>query len=155
MSIDLRKEQIIQHGLEVLQQIGANDICKVCIQSGNSCCRGCKDLKDGIGCQKRNTSCIAWLCGLQKFHLREIGLLDEWESFWNQVPGQCYRRDETPDFVRLKSMMKTDHLSNKSGQIMAERLKQYIEEGGDLEKLESYLYLDFEIRKNSGLKVVK
>jgi hypothetical protein len=53
-------------------------------------------LNDGVGCQQRNTSCTAWLCGFQKFIFYQAGLINEWNTFWEQVPGQGYRQDSTP-----------------------------------------------------------
>ncbi len=73
LNIKVKKEDIIQHGIEVFRSIGAYHVCNVCIKSGNSCCFSCQHSQDGVGCQKRNT---AWLCGIQSFLFNQIGLLD-------------------------------------------------------------------------------
>ncbi|MDQ0063344.1 hypothetical protein J2T15_004325 [Paenibacillus harenae] len=84
-------------GIHALDEIGSDSICKVCISNGGSCCQGCRHLATGLGCQQRNTSCTAWLCGFLKYFLYETGLLEEWNDFWKQVPGQEYREDFTPE----------------------------------------------------------
>lgn len=91
------KRNVIELGLQVLQGAGTDHICKVCIASGGSCCQNCGFLKDGVGCQQRNTSCTAWLCGFIKLLFYEAGLLGDWERFWDEVPGQQFREDATPD----------------------------------------------------------
>ena len=149
LSIEIRKEDLIQHGLKVLQSVGSHHICKVCIEDGNSCCIGCQFLMDGIGCQNRNTSCTAWLCGLQKFFLNEIGLLDEWEYLWEQVPGQGFRKDNSPDTIKLKSLLNLEQLDSQVGKSIAEKLKSFVKEGGSIEKLDRKLSLDFERKGNS------
>ncbi|WP_422778056.1 DNA mismatch repair protein [Peribacillus butanolivorans] len=141
MSIEIKKVDIIQHGLKVLQSVGSHHICEVCIKSGNSCCKGCEFLKDGIGCQNRNTSCTAWLCGLQKFFLNEIGLLDEWENLWEQVPGQCFRKDNTPKTIKIKSLLSLEDLDNKVGKLIAEKLELFVKEGGSIDQLKLSLDL--------------
>lgn len=93
---------IIEDGMFMLNQWGAHHICKVCISNSGSCCRDCLHLRDGVGCQLRNTSCTAWLCGFHKFLFYSVGLLEEWNTFWEQVPGQDYREDFTPDHVDIK-----------------------------------------------------
>ncbi|MDR4950385.1 DNA mismatch repair protein [Neobacillus cucumis] len=107
MSIEINREEIIQHGLRVFQFVGSHSICEVCIKNGNSCCLGCESLEDGIGCQKRNTSCTAWLCGFLKFIFYEAELLEEWEQFWEQVPGRAFRTDYTPSVVPIQKVMRT------------------------------------------------
>ena len=91
------KQQVMKVGLEFLHGVGVDHICKVCIPNGGSCCIGCRSIKDEVGCQARNTSCTAWLCGFLKYIFYEAGLFDEWEKFWRQVPGRAYREDFTPD----------------------------------------------------------
>ncbi|RID86225.1 DNA mismatch repair protein [Peribacillus asahii] len=147
MSIEMKKEHLIQYGLKVFEEIGANEICSVCIRSGNSCCRGCEFLKDGEGCQKRNTSCIAWLCGLQKHYFEEVGLLDDWEKLWAKVPGKLHRRDVTPDIVKVNTLLKVKHINKNSGKLMADKFNIFIGNGGNLEKLEERLQHDFVMRK--------
>ncbi|MFB5760665.1 hypothetical protein [Paenibacillus medicaginis] len=92
------KQKVIEVGLEFLHGAGADHICKVCIAGGGSCCLGCLSLKQVVGCQKRNTSCTAWLCGFLKYIFYEVGLIQEWKQFWDQVPGQDYREDFTPPY---------------------------------------------------------
>ncbi|MGG3802666.1 DNA mismatch repair protein [Metabacillus fastidiosus] len=147
MSIEITREGLIKHGVAVLQSIGSHHICHVCIKSGNSCCKGCDFLQEGVGCQKRNTSCTAWLCGLQKFYLKEIGLLKEWEHMWEQVPGQCFRRDETPHTVKIDSLIKIEKYDDKAAKLVAKKLESFAEEGGNIGKLETKLALDFEVKK--------
>lgn len=126
--------------------MGAHYICDVCIKSGNSCCQGCALLKDGIGCQKRNTSCTAWLCGLQKFYLNEIDLLDDWERLWEQVPGRYYRKDFTPESVTVKSLIHVKHPNNQLAKKIASKLEMFVQKGGNLEKLEKKLSIEVELR---------
>ncbi|MCR8635449.1 hypothetical protein [Paenibacillus radicis (ex Xue et al. 2023)] len=93
------KEQIIEHGLGYLGDVGIEAVCQVCVPNGGSCCKSCSYLRDRVGCQSRNTSCTAWLCGFQKYIFFELGLLEAWNLFWEQVPGQDYRQDFTPTQV--------------------------------------------------------
>ncbi|EPF02501.1 DNA mismatch repair protein [Bacillus toyonensis] len=139
MSSEVKKEDIIQHGIETFHSIGAHHVCKVCIKSGNSCCFSCQHLQDGVGCQKRNTACTAWLCGIQGFLFDQIGLLDEWNHFWSEIPGQMFRRDMTPDKVRITSFIDTKKLDSRAGELLAERLKSYVQQGGNVGKLERHL----------------
>ncbi|MDA1754770.1 DNA mismatch repair protein [Bacillus cereus] len=139
MSIEVKKEDIIQHGIEIFRLSGAYHVCKVCINSGNSCCFSCQHLQDGVGCQQRNTACTSWLCGMQGFLFDQIGLLDEWNRFWSEIPGQMFRRDCTPDTVRIISFFDTKKLDSRDGEQLAERLKSYVQEGGDIGKLERHL----------------
>ncbi|RBW69622.1 DNA mismatch repair protein [Bacillus taeanensis] len=139
MSIEMAREDVIQYGIQVFRSIGAHYICEVCIESGNSCCFACDYLQNGIGCQKRNTSCTAWLCGIQKFFFREIGLIDEWEHFWSQIPGQMFRDDKTPDKVNITSFINIQDLDDSLGKIAAEKLIAYRKIGGDIGGLELYL----------------
>ncbi|MGP7816142.1 DNA mismatch repair protein [Niallia sp. 01092] len=136
MSIEVEKEDIIQHGIEIFRSIGAHHVCNVCIKSGNSCCLSCQHLQDGVGCQKRNT---AWLCGIQSFLFDQKGLLNEWNSFWSEIPGQMFRRDNTPDKVKIKSFIDMKKLDSRDGLLLAEGLNSYILEGGDINKLERHL----------------
>ena len=139
MSIEFKKEDIIHHGLDIFRLIGAHHVCNVCIKSGESCCFLCDHLEDGVGCQRRNTSCTAWLCGIQSYLFEEIELLDEWNQFWSVIPGQMFRRDHTPDKVWIKSFINTENLTSHAGELLAERLSLYVQEGGDLGKLERKL----------------
>lgn len=99
---------------------------------------------------KRNTSCTAWLCGLQKFFLNEIELLDEWENLWEQVPGQWFRRDNTPETIKIKSLLNHEQLDSKIGKLMAEKLELFVKEGGNIDKLERKLNLDFDLRNSEN-----
>jgi hypothetical protein len=92
----------IEQGIQYLQHMGADHICKVCIHRGGSCCTGCRHLTNGIGCQLRNISCTAWLCGFLKYVLYEMGVLQEWNDFWDQIPGQDFRQDFTPAYIRIR-----------------------------------------------------
>jgi hypothetical protein len=144
LSIEIKREDLIQHGLEALQSAGSDHICKVCIESGNSCCIGCQFLQDGLGCQSRNTSCTAWLCDLQRFFLHQIGLLDEWEKLWDQVPGQGFRKDNSPDTIKLKSLLNLENLDSEIGKVVAEKVEAFVREGGNIEKLDRKLSLAFD-----------
>lgn len=102
----------------MFEEIGANEICGVCIRSGNSCCQECEFLKDKEGCQKRNTSCMAWLCGLQKFYFKEIGLLDDWKKLWTKIPGKLHRGNVTPDIVEVNTLLKVEHINKNLGKLI-------------------------------------
>lgn len=108
--LTLSREQTIQHGLQALQQIGADHVCRTCISNGGSCCTGCHHLAYGVGCQQRNVSCTAWLCGYLKYILHEAGVLQEWRSFWEQVPGQDFRQDFTPSQIDVDRLMELPDL---------------------------------------------
>ncbi|MFB9760428.1 DNA mismatch repair protein [Ectobacillus funiculus] len=138
-SIEVKREELIQHGMNVFQSVGAHYVCEVCIKSGNSCCHACSHLEEGIGCQRRNTACTAWLCGIQKFLFDHIGLIEEWENFWNQVPGQMFRKDRTPEKVEIASFLNIGNLDHETGQKLANILRSYVEQGGNLGKLERRL----------------
>lgn len=119
------KAAIIENGIEVLNELGMNHICKVCIANSGSCCRDCRHLRDGVGCQQRNTSCTAWLCGFQKYLLYEIGQLEEWITFWNQVPGQDFREDFTPDYIFIeKSLSRHTQTMEQLGKALALDLQE-------------------------------
>ncbi|MDQ0247737.1 hypothetical protein J2S09_005390 [Bacillus fengqiuensis] len=152
MKMEMTREQIIEHGLLVFKSIGASSICEVCIKNGGSCCLGCQSLEDGIGCQRRNTGCTAWLCGLQKFFFIEIGILNTWNDFWKQVPGQYFRDDETPDKVRVKPILNIDHIDKKIGELVAEKLMSYAKNGGNIEKLERYLDVHYKAGDIENIK---
>ncbi len=139
LSIEVKKEDVIQHGIEVFRSIGAHYVCNVCIKSGNSCCFSCQHLQDGVGCQKRNTACTAWVCGIQGFLFDQIGLLDEWNRFWIEIPGKMFRRDITPDKIRITTFIDTKKLNSRAGELLAERLESYLQQGGDISKLERHL----------------
>ncbi|OUS69467.1 hypothetical protein B1748_31290 [Paenibacillus sp. MY03] len=104
-TVTLTRNALIVDGMKTLGELGTHHICNVCISYGGSCCRGCPHLADGLGCGQRNTSCTAWLCGFLKYYLYEIGVLDEWQSFWEQIPGQDYREDFTPERVDVNLAM--------------------------------------------------
>ncbi|WP_138755155.1 hypothetical protein [Paenibacillus sinopodophylli] len=96
---------VIDEGMLTLHAWGADHICKVCIANSGSCCQDCGNLVDGVGCQLRNTSCTAWLCGFHKYLLYEVGQLEQWQAFWEQVPGQDYRKDFTPEQLHVSSAL--------------------------------------------------
>ena len=139
------RQTIIAMGIHALHGIGSDSICNVCIANGGSCCQGCRHLVNGIGCQKRNTSCTAWLCGFLKFFLYETGLLREWNDFWDQVPGQDYREDFTPEvFYVTKSLHLPDlrNLSEALAMDLHELAKSHIAIGFIItlrEKLDKYI----------------
>lgn len=141
MSIEMKRDEIIHYGLKIFEEIGANEICKVCINSGNSCCFGCEFIQDKVGCQKRNTACTAWLCGVQQYYFNEVGLLEEWCKLWKQVPGRFYREDMTPETITVVSLPKTDHINKNLGKKMAEKLDTFLARGGSFDKLERKLNL--------------
>jgi len=95
------RKYLIDYGMRTLNGLGADHICKVCIQNGGSCCRSCNHLIDGLGCQNRNTSCTSWLCGYLKLLFYKAGLLKDWHVFWDDVPGLDFRKDFTPPLVKM------------------------------------------------------
>ena len=50
-----------------------------------------------------------------------------------------FRRDITPDKVRITSFIDTKKLDSRAGELLAERLKFYVQQGGDISKLERHL----------------
>ncbi|RNB91362.1 hypothetical protein EDM56_04785 [Brevibacillus fluminis] len=101
------KQEVIEMGLKYLAGVGTDAICRVCIAHGGSCCEGCEFLRNGVGCQLRNTSCTGWLCGFFKFLFYEMGLIREWVAFWDQVPGRDFRFDYTPSRFHVELWLKT------------------------------------------------
>ncbi|NBD27142.1 hypothetical protein [Paenibacillus glycinis] len=97
----ISREAVIEAGLRYLRESGTDSICKVCISHAGSCCIDCLHLQDRVGCQRRNTGCTAWLCGFHNFLLYELDQLEAWNRFWDEVPGQDYRTDETPAFLYM------------------------------------------------------
>ncbi|MGQ3740813.1 DNA mismatch repair protein, partial [Bacillus sp. Fil] len=63
----------------------------------------------------------------------------EWNRFWSEIPGQMFRRDITPDKVRITSFIDTKKLDSRAGELLAERLKSYVQQGGDVGKLDRHL----------------
>lgn len=114
------RTMVIDQGVQYLQDMGADHICKVCIYNGGSCCSGCKHLTNGVGCQLRNTSCTAWLCGFLKYVLYEMGLLQEWNDFWDQVPGQDFRQDFTPAYIRIRQPLLSHNIEALSQALAAD-----------------------------------
>ncbi len=145
--------QLIEYGLFIFKITGASSICDVCIDNGGSCCSGCQYLKEGIGCQRRNTACTAWLCGIQKFYFKEIGLLENWEEFWKQVPGQCFRADQTPEKVMVKPMTELSGVSKNLGDSVAKKIASFTDNGGDISKLERYLDINIECGNKVGFSI--
>ncbi|MBW7475419.1 hypothetical protein K0T92_11725 [Paenibacillus oenotherae] len=111
---------VIDLGIRALQDAGSEHICKVCIANGGSCCNGCRHLVRGLGCQLRNTSCTAWLCGFLKYLLYETGHLQEWNYFWEQVPGQDYREDFTPEVVFVDNRLSIPSIRELSEALAAD-----------------------------------
>lgn len=123
-SLDISTRQlVIQNGLDYLEGTGADLICELCISKGGSCCNGCDKLIEGVGCQSRNTSCTSWLCGFLKYLLYEVELHQEWNSFWNQVPGKNYRMDNTPSLFVVRKMLKVQNLRFLSEALVADLKK--------------------------------
>ncbi|MFD3448893.1 hypothetical protein ACFDTO_30460 [Microbacteriaceae bacterium 4G12] len=150
--IEVTREEVIQHGIRIFQSIGATHICDVCIRTGNSCCFACAHLKDESGCQCRNTACTAWLCGLQKFLFDQVGLLNEWESFWEQVPGQLFRKDRTPVKFKMSVSLSSENLDDEAGKLIANYLDSYVKQGGDLGELERFLDKMYTLQKLEELE---
>ncbi|MUT64749.1 hypothetical protein [Paenibacillus sp. NEAU-GSW1] len=116
----MSRQSVIQIGVDALNGVGSDLICKVCIRNGGSCCSGCRHLENGIGCKNRNTSCTAWLCGFLKYLLYATGLLTEWDDFWRQVPGQAYREDYTPEFFFIEKPLHMQSIRNLSEALAAD-----------------------------------
>lgn len=114
------KKLVIDLGMNYLQEMGSNHICKVCISNGGSCCSGCHHLTDGIGCGHRNTSCTAWLCGFLKYVLFETGRLQEWNDFWDKVPGKDHRTDFTPEYIYIRKSLHIQTMTNLSEALAAD-----------------------------------
>ncbi|KQO17481.1 hypothetical protein [Paenibacillus sp. Leaf72] len=116
----ISKQVVIDLGMASLQAIGSDHICKVCISNSGSCCSGCRHLSDRVGCQRRNTSCTAWLCGFIKYVLYETGYLQQWNDFWEQVPGQDFRVDYTPDSFSIHHSLKLPNMRSLSEALAAD-----------------------------------
>ncbi|WP_130616251.1 hypothetical protein [Cohnella abietis] len=114
------KKMVLDLGMSYLEKMGSGHICKVCISYGGSCCSGCEHLSNGVGCTLRNTSCTAWLCGFLKFLLYETGHLQEWNDYWEQVPGQDHRMDFTPETFFIHKSLHVQSLGNLSEALAAD-----------------------------------
>lgn len=77
--------------------------------------------------------------GFKVFLFDQIGLLEDWKRFWSEIPGQMFRRDITPDTVKITSFIDTKKLDSRDGEQLARRLESYVQEGGDISKLECHL----------------
>ena len=119
-SQSMSRQMVIKIGVDALNEVGSDLICKVCIKNGGSCCKGCRYLENGVGCRNRNTSCTAWLCGFLKYLLYATGLLKDWDDFWIQVPGQDYREDFTPEFVFVDKPLQMKSIRNLSEALAAD-----------------------------------
>lgn len=160
------KEEIIQLGLQYFQGIGASYICNVCISNGGSCCMNCCYLEDGKGCKQRNTSCTSWLCGFLKLLFYEAGLLEEWDNFWDEIPGKAFRRDYTPPVVPIKKGLQTPNIQ-LLGQAFGKDLANLMEKHNNQEyiielnnELDRYLtrlsiYIDFETLDEAKKELIK
>ncbi len=123
---------VIELGLDYLRDVGSDQLCNICIANGGSCCKGCRNLSFKSGCRVRNTSCTAWLCGFLRYFLYEVDLLEEWYSFWKQVPGRDYREDYTPDYFEFqKTLVKRDlrFLSHELAEDLRILSENYPEQG--------------------------
>lgn len=118
--IQTSRQAVIAMGLQSLQTMGTDSICAVCIANGGSCCTGCRYLAEGVGCQRRNTGCTAWLCGFLKYFMYETGQLRQWNRFWEAVPGKDFRQDSTPDFVSVKEPLNVPAIGNLSKALAAD-----------------------------------
>ncbi|MFE5321677.1 hypothetical protein ACFQ88_23525 [Paenibacillus sp. NPDC056579] len=116
------RKYLIDYGMRTLAGLGADRICKICIQNGGSCCRGCNQLINGVGCQNRNTSCTAWLCGYLKLLFYKAGLIKDWNAFWDEVPGIDFRKDYTPPLVKM-TMHFDVPIMKELGEALAKDLK--------------------------------
>ena len=74
-----------------------------------------------------------------RFLFDQIGLLDEWNHFWIEIPGKMFRRDTTPDQIRITSFIDTKKLDSRAGERLAVRLESYVQQGGDIGELERHL----------------
>ncbi|NOU84233.1 hypothetical protein GC102_00310 [Paenibacillus sp. LMG 31460] len=116
------RRYLIDYGMRHLNGLGADHICKVCIQNGGSCCRSCNHLVDRVGCQNRNTSCTAWLCGYLKLLFYKAGLIKNWHTFWDEVPGIDFRKDFTPPLVKMTTHLEVP-MMRELGEALANDLK--------------------------------
>lgn len=116
------RKYLIDYGMRTLNGLGADHICKVCIQNGGSCCRSCKHLVNGAGCQSRNTSCTAWLCGYLKLLFYKAGMLKDWHAYWDEVPGLDFRKDSTPSVVNMTTHFEVPNL-RELGEALANDIK--------------------------------
>lgn len=150
------REYLIDYGMRILNGLGTDHICKVCIQNGGSCCRSCSHLINGLGCQNRNTSCTAWLCGYLKLLFYKAGLFKDWHAFWDEVPGIDFRKDFTPPFVKMTTHLEVP-MMRELGEALANDLKKkmsrdqdnidFIVLASDLDELID----EIEIAENSGI----
>ncbi|BFT70805.1 hypothetical protein [Paenibacillus sp. P36] len=124
------RKYLIDFGMRHLNGLGADHICKICIQNGGSCCRSCKHLINGIGCQNRNTSCTSWLCGYLKLLYYKAGLLKDWHTFWGEVPGIDFRKDYTPALVKMKTHFEVT-VMRELGEALANDLKNKLSRDKD------------------------
>ena len=82
----------------------------------------CTHLVDGAGCQNRNTSCTSWLCGYLKLLFYKAGLIKDWNTFWQEVPGIDFRKDFTPPLVKMTTHFEVK-LMRELGEALANDLK--------------------------------
>ena len=138
MSIEVKKEDIIQHGIETFRSLGAHYVCEVCIKVEILVVFHANIYKMELDVEKKYClySLVMWN---SRFLFDQIGLLDEWNRFWSEIPGQMFRRDITPDKVRIRLFIDTKKLDSRAGERLAERLKSYVQQGGDIGELECHL----------------
>lgn len=138
MSIEVKKEDIIQHGIETFRSLGAHYVCEVCIKV-EILVVFMPTFTRWSWMSKKKYCLYSLVMWNSRFLFDQIGLLDEWNRFWSEIPGQMFRRDITPDKVRIRSFIDTKKLDSRAGERLAERLKSYVQQGGDIGELECHL----------------
>ncbi|CAG7656867.1 hypothetical protein ACFQI7_00060 [Paenibacillus allorhizosphaerae] len=126
----ITRKELIEYGIQFLDGVGSNSICKVCIKNGGSCCNFCSHLKNGAGCQSRNTSCTSWLCGYLKLLFYSAGLLKGWNALWDEVPGIDFRKDYTPPLIKMRVHLEVPRLK-ELGEALAVDLKSKLSRDED------------------------
>lgn len=74
------------------------------------------------------------------------------KNLWEQVPGQWFRRDNTPETMNIKSLLNLEQLDSNVGKLIAEELEWFVKEGGDVNKLERKLNLEFELGNSENIQ---
>lgn len=86
---------------DFLQKTGCYDICTECpVYGEEGCCSGCSRLVRGVGCSKKNLSCLTYTCGVLNFHLLQIpdgeygNALNRFVTLTVSLPREGYRGSE-------------------------------------------------------------